>query len=129
MTGDIGGIWELRGLRVQEPFLLFHSVHFRRLNCNKAILLTPSPLPSLSQAQIASFMEDPAQHVFLIIIQYNEYKQLKVDGTKNERGREEHSYSAIVWHLALASGAILNLNLSFLCKTHYFRFRWLQLFN
>jgi hypothetical protein len=46
---------------------------------------------------------------------------------KNEGGQEGHSYSGPVWHCGVWA-VILNLNVLFLSKTQYFRFRLLQLF-
>ena len=47
--------------------------------------------------------------------------------TKKEGGQEGDSNSDSVWHCG-DLGVILNLNVLFLCKTQYFRFRLLQLF-
>jgi hypothetical protein len=53
---------------------------------------------------------------------------LKADGKeKRGGGREGYSNSGSVWHCG-ERGFFLNFKVSFLSKTHYFRFRLLQLF-
>ncbi len=52
---------------------------------------------------------------------------LKVDGNEKlggPKGRQQLNFSPALWR----SRVILNLNVYFICKIHYFRFRLLQLF-